>query len=108
MLGPDRGELLLVGWGGTLGAITSACEEARADGQSVSSIHLRHLNPLPPDLGDVLARFDKVLVPELNKGQLCNVIRGKYLVDAKSVSKMSGLPFRTREIDDAIEEARAS
>ncbi len=69
---------------------------------------LQAVQQLMPDLGDKLRAFPKVLVPELNKGQLCNVVRGKYLVDARSVSKMSGLPFRTTEIEDAIEAARSA
>jgi len=103
VIGPDRGELLVIGWGGTQGAIASACQDARADGQNVSNVHLRHLNPLPPDLGDVLARFEQVLVPELNRGQLAMVLRSRYLVDARSLAKVEGQPFRVEEIRARID-----
>ena len=101
--GADRGRLLVVGWGGTFGAITSAVDQARADGLDVSSLHLRHLNPFPPDLGDVLARFDHVLVPELNSGQLCRLLRADFLVPAESLSKVMGQPFKVAEIRARIE-----
>jgi 2-oxoglutarate ferredoxin oxidoreductase subunit alpha len=103
VFGPDRGELLVVGWGGTHGAITSAVEQARADGQPVSSIHLRHLNPFPSNLGEVLKRFEKVLVPELNCGQLTQLLRSEFLVPAQLLSKVQGQPFKVREIRDAID-----
>ncbi len=103
VFGPDRGELLVVGWGGTHGAITSAVEEARRDGQSVSSLHLRHLNPFPANLGEVLSRFERVLVPELNSGQLTQLLRAEFLVPAQVLSKMQGQPFKVREIRDAID-----
>jgi 2-oxoglutarate ferredoxin oxidoreductase subunit alpha len=103
VFGADRGELLVVGWGGTHGAITSAVEEARADGQSVSSLHLRHLNPFPSNLGEVLKRFEKVLVPELNCGQLTQLLRSEFLIPAQLLSKMQGQPFKVREIRDAID-----
>jgi hypothetical protein len=67
-----------------------------------------HLNPLPPDLGDILRKYSKVIVPELNFGQLTNLIRGKYMVDAQALTKVQGLPFMSREIEAAIEEAIAS
>ena len=105
VLGPDRGDLIVVGWGGTRGAIVSACEEARRDGLPVSNIHLRHLNPFPADLGEVLSRFDKVLVAELNAGQLALLIRAEFLVDAQSLSKVEGQPFRVEEIRARIETA---
>jgi 2-oxoglutarate ferredoxin oxidoreductase subunit alpha len=100
---PSGGDLLLVGWGSTYGSITTAVLKARAAGKSVSAIHLRHLNPLPPDLGDILRRFDKVLVPELNLGQLDLVLRAKYLVDAKGYNKVQGLPFSVAELCEAID-----
>ena len=101
--GADRGDLLVIGWGGTLGAITSAVEQARAKGLSVSSVHLRHLNPLPPDLGDVLGRFERVLVPEQNAGQLAQILRARYLVPAVSQSKVKGQPFKVQELLERIE-----
>jgi 2-oxoglutarate ferredoxin oxidoreductase subunit alpha len=103
---PDA-EICLLGWGSTWAAIHAAVERQRRVGHKLAWIHLTNLNPLPNDLGEKLVRFDKVLVPELNRGQLCNVIRGKYLIDAQSISKVAGLPFTTKEIEAAIEEARA-
>jgi 2-oxoglutarate ferredoxin oxidoreductase subunit alpha len=103
---PDA-DMCLLGWGSTWAAIHAAVERQRRSGHKVAWIHLTHLNPLPKDLGEKLSRYGTVLVPELNRGQLCNIVRGKYLVDAKSVSKVAGLPFTTREIEAAIEEARA-
>jgi 2-oxoglutarate ferredoxin oxidoreductase subunit alpha len=103
VFGPDHGELLLVGWGGTQGAITSAVEEARRDGCSVSSIHLRHLNPFPSNLRDVLSRFEHVLVPELNRGQLTALLRAQFLVPAKVMSKVQGQPFLVEEIRQRID-----
>ena len=102
--GDDRGDLLVVGWGGTHGAIASAVESARADGHAVSAIHLRHLNPFPSNLGEVLASFDKVLVPELNAGQLALLLRARFLVDAISLSKIQGQPFKVQEIRARIDE----
>ena len=101
---PEGGELLVVGWGSTLGAITGAVKQARARGLSVSRTHLRHLNPLPPDLGDVLARFDKVLLPEMNMGQLAMMLRAKYLKDIVTLSKVQGKPFFRRDVLDRIEQ----
>ena len=106
--GDADADICLLTWGSTYAAVHAAWQRQRRAGHKLAWIHLEHLNPLPNDLGDKLRQFPKVLVPELNKGQLCSIVRGKYLVDARSVSKMSGLPFRTREIEDAIEEARAS
>ncbi len=100
-------EICLLGWGSTWAAIHAAVERQRRVGHKLAWIHLTNLNPLPNDLGEKLHRFDKVLVPELNRGQLCNVIRGKYLIDAQSISKVAGLPFTTKEIEAAIEEARS-
>jgi 2-oxoglutarate ferredoxin oxidoreductase subunit alpha len=101
--GSPSGQLLVVGWGGTYGAITSAVNEARAEGRDVSSIHLRHLNPFPANLGDVLRRFEKVLVAELNSGQLWRLIRAEYVVPAEKLAKVEGQPFKVREVRAAIE-----
>jgi 2-oxoglutarate ferredoxin oxidoreductase subunit alpha len=103
VFGPERGDLLLVGWGGTQGAITSAVEEAQQDGRSVSSIHLRHLNPFPANLGEVLGNFEKILVPELNTGQLTSLLRAEFLVPAQVMSKVQGQPFLIEEIRGRIE-----
>jgi 2-oxoglutarate ferredoxin oxidoreductase subunit alpha len=108
IVGDLDADICLLGWGSTWAAIHASVQRQRRNGHKLAWIHLEHLNPLPNDLGDKLRHFDKVLVPELNRGQLCNVVRGKYLIDAQSVSKVAGLPFTTREIEAAIEEARRS
>jgi 2-oxoglutarate ferredoxin oxidoreductase subunit alpha len=100
--GPDRGDLLVLGWGGTLGAIHAAVEEAQAAGLAVTSAHLRHLNPFPANLSEVLTRFDKILVPELNLGHLSRVLRAEFLVPAESMSKVLGQPFQVSEILEKI------
>ncbi len=105
VLGEKEGEVLVVGWGGTYGAITAAVEECRTKRNlPVSSIHLRYLNPFPKNLGDVLARFEKVLIPELNLGQLALLLRGKFLIPARSFTKVKGKPFKISEIIDQIED----
>ena len=101
--GAKSGELLIVGWGGTYGSIVTAVDQAQANGKSVSAVHMRWLNPLPNDLGAVLKRFDKVLVPELNMGQLRLLLRSKYLVDARGLNKMQGQPFLVDELTQAID-----
>jgi 2-oxoglutarate ferredoxin oxidoreductase subunit alpha len=98
------GKLLILGWGSTHGAITAALEAARAKGLSVSHVHLRWVNPLPADLGDILKRFEKVLIPEMNMGQLRTIIRAEYLVDAVGLNKVQGKPFTTAELLRKIEE----
>ncbi|PYM67653.1 MAG: 2-oxoglutarate ferredoxin oxidoreductase subunit alpha [Candidatus Rokuibacteriota bacterium] len=100
--GPAAGDLLVVGWGGTYGTITAAVEAAQAAGQSVASVHLRHLNPLPPDLGQILRQYRRVLVPEINSGQLVRVIRAEYLVDAVGYNRVRGVPLQTDEVVEAI------
>jgi len=100
--GPEAGELLVLSWGGTHGACTEAVEAARRRGLAVSHAHLRHLNPFPPDLGDILGRFGRVLVPELNTGQLRHLIRARYLVDAIGLNKTKGRPFSSAKIAERI------
>ena len=100
--GPAGGDLLVVGWGGTYGTITAAVEEAQAAGHSVASIHLRHLSPLPPDLGQILRQYRRVLVPEINSGQLVRVLRAEYLVDAVGFNRVRGVPLATQELLEAI------
>lgn len=97
---PAGGPLLILGWGSTQGAITGAVEQLRADGYRVSRAHLRHLNPFPKNLGDVLARFDTVLVPEMNMGQLALLLRAKYLTPIVGYSKVQGKPFTRQNIVD--------
>jgi 2-oxoglutarate ferredoxin oxidoreductase subunit alpha len=106
--GPATGDLLVVGWGGTYGSITAAVERAQAAGKSVASIHLRHLNPLPPDLGHILREYRKVLVPEINSGQLVRVLRAEYLVDAVGFNRVRGLPLASEDILDAINQLSGS
>lgn len=101
--GDASGELLVLGWGGTYGSILTAVNRARERGKRVSAAHLRHLNPMPSNLGDVLKRFEKVLIPELNTGQLRPLIRGRFLIDAKGLNKVQGSPFLVDELDQAID-----
>ncbi len=100
--GGDSGRIAVVGWGSTYGPISRAVSELRADGEDVSHIHLRHINPLPRNLGDLLKSFDKVLVPEMNTGQLVTVLRSEYLVPAEGFNKVNGQPFKIAEIEGAI------
>lgn len=102
VVGEKKGKLLVVGWGGTHGAITSAVQSLQAEGFEVSSTNIRYLNPFPSDLGDLLKGFDKVLVPELNTGQLALLLRAKYLVDTVSMNKIQGRPFKVSEIRERI------
>jgi len=102
--GESEGKVLVLGWGSTHGAITTATEQLRAKGASVSSAHLRYLNPFPRNLGEVLSRFETVIVPELNLGQLALLVRARFLVDAISFSKVKGLPFKVSEIVKKINE----
>jgi 2-oxoglutarate ferredoxin oxidoreductase subunit alpha len=102
--GAQSGDLLVVGWGSTTGAISQAVEELHAEGRSVGHVHLRHLNPLPRDLGGILARYRTVLVPELNMGQLARLLRDRYLVDVVQLNKVQGRPFKVAEIADRCRE----
>jgi 2-oxoglutarate ferredoxin oxidoreductase subunit alpha len=102
--GDAHGDLLIIAWGSTHGAITAAVKAQRAEGRKIGHIHLRHLNPLPSNLGDVIQRYKKVLVPELNMGQLLWVLRAKYLVDAVGLNKIQGRPFKQSELEQKIEE----
>jgi 2-oxoglutarate ferredoxin oxidoreductase subunit alpha len=104
IFGDKTGKVLVLGWGSTYGSITSAVEKLRDEGKSVSSAHLRHLNPFPGNLGEVLAGFETVLIPEMNLGQLCTMIRARYLIDAVPFSKVKGRPFQLREIMTKVEE----
>ncbi|MBI2804343.1 MAG: 2-oxoacid:acceptor oxidoreductase subunit alpha [Planctomycetes bacterium] len=102
--GPPKGNLLVVGWGSTSGAICAAVKRGQEQGLSVASAHLRYLNPLPRNVGEVLRNYRRILVPELNTGQLCSLLRATFLVDAVSLSKVQGQPFLVREIDRKIQE----
>jgi len=102
-LGNPGGKLVVVGWGSTFGPIHQAVRRARRKGLDVSHIHLRHIWPMPGNLGALLKGYEKILVPEMNTGQLKTVLRDQYLVDAKPLNKVSGQPFRIAEIEAAIE-----
>ncbi|MCC7430744.1 2-oxoacid:acceptor oxidoreductase subunit alpha [bacterium] len=99
IFGKEKGELLVISWGGTYGSIHTAMEKCLKKGLSVSHVHLRYINPLPNDLAGIIKNFRQVLVPELNNGQLIKVIRDKYLVDAKGFNKVKGLPFTSGELE---------
>jgi 2-oxoglutarate ferredoxin oxidoreductase subunit alpha len=100
--GEDSGELLILGWGGTYGAIKDAFDKLRSEGKKVSYAHLRHINPFPKNMGDVLAKFDKVLVPELNTGHLATLIRSKYLREVIQFNKVNGKPLNAHEIEERV------
>jgi 2-oxoglutarate ferredoxin oxidoreductase subunit alpha len=105
--GPARGRVLVLAWGGTYGAIATAVRNLWERGASVAHAHLRYLNPLPANLGEILRRYDRVLVPELNRGQLRNLVRAEFLVDAVGLNKTSGRPFAVHEVAEAIEKEMA-
>ena len=100
--GPAEGTLLVVGWGSTYGSIQNAVRNIRARGMNVSHAHLRHLYPLPKNLGEILYRFKRILVPEINNGQLIRILRSKYLVPAEGFNMIRGLPLKTEEIEETI------
>jgi 2-oxoglutarate ferredoxin oxidoreductase subunit alpha len=100
--GPEKGSLLVLGWGSTYGAIKSAVNELQQEGKSVSHAHLRYVRPFPKNLGDILKNFDKVLIPEINNGQLIKIIRDQYLVDAKAYNKIMGVPITKSEMKAKI------
>ncbi len=102
--GDREGDLLIVAWGSTAGSITAAVKTQRALGRKIGHVHLRHLNPLPSNLGEILKRYKKILVPELNMGQLLWVLRAKFLVDAVGLNKIQGRPFKQSELEQKIEE----
>jgi 2-oxoglutarate ferredoxin oxidoreductase subunit alpha len=101
-LGEDHGALAVVGWGSTFGPIHQAVRIAREEGHDVAHIHIRYLSPFPRNLGDLLKRYDRVLVPEMNNGQLVRLLRAEYLVPAEGLSKVTGKPFKVSEILEAI------
>jgi len=102
--GDPEGDLLVIGWGGTYGAITEAVNRSRKAGMKVSQIHIKHLNPLPANLGKIIKSFKQVLVPELNMGQLAYILRSEYLIDVIKLSKVKGLPFKSVEVQNKIAE----
>ena len=100
--GPEKGKVLVLGWGSTYGAIKSAVIDLRAEGHEVSHAHLRYVRPFPKNLGDIIKNFEHVLIPELNNGQLIKIIRDQYMVDAKGYNKIMGIPFTKHEIVDEV------
>ncbi|MFI9254923.1 2-oxoacid:acceptor oxidoreductase subunit alpha [Streptomyces sp. NPDC053069] len=102
---PHGAKTLVLGWGSTYGPITAAVRRLRAGGESIAQAHLRHLNPFPRNLGKVLQQYDKVVVPEMNLGQLATLIRAKYLVDAHSYNQVNGMPFKAEQLATALKEA---
>jgi 2-oxoglutarate ferredoxin oxidoreductase subunit alpha len=100
--GPEKGKVLVLGWGSTYGAIKSAVAELLKEGKEVSHVHLRYIRPFPKNLGTIIKNFDNVLIPELNNGQLIKIIRDKYLVDAKGFNKIKGIPFKKSEVVEEI------
>jgi 2-oxoglutarate/2-oxoacid ferredoxin oxidoreductase subunit alpha len=97
-----KARVLVLGWGSTYGPIGAGCRRARAAGYDVAQLHLRHINPFPKDLGEILHRYDKVLIPEMNLGQLSLLIRARYLVDAIGYNQVNGLPLKAAELAEAI------
>ena len=104
VIGPQSGDLLVISWGGTYGACLTAVQQAQAEGRSVSLAHIRYMNPFPSNLGEIISRFENVLIPELNMGQLRMLIRSRYLVDAVGFNKVKGKPFTVRELVEKIHE----
>ena len=101
-MGEKKGKLAVVGWGSTFGAINQAVSRCVSDGLNVAHIHLRHIHPFPKNLGDLLSGFDRVMVPEMNNGQLVHVLRDKYLVDAESITQITGQPFKVSTLEREI------
>ncbi|MFG2678315.1 2-oxoacid:acceptor oxidoreductase subunit alpha [Streptomyces sp. NPDC048392] len=102
---PDGARTLVLGWGSTYGPITAAVRRLRAAGEPVAQAHLRHLNPFPPNLGAVLEQYDRVVIPEMNLGQLATLIRAEYLVDARSYNQVNGMPFKAEQLATVLKEA---
>jgi 2-oxoglutarate ferredoxin oxidoreductase subunit alpha len=101
-VGAEKGKVLVIGWGSTYGAIKSAVLQLEAEGHAVSHVHLRYVRPFPKNLGDILKNFEKVLVPEINNGQLVKILRDQYLVDAKPYNKVMGIPITKGELVEVI------
>jgi 2-oxoglutarate ferredoxin oxidoreductase subunit alpha len=101
--GPESGDLLVVGWGGTYGTIKTAVERKLKEGKSVAHLHLKYINPLPKNVGEILSKYKYVLVPEINLGQLIKILREKFLIPAIGLNKVQGLPFRSVEIEEKID-----
>jgi 2-oxoglutarate ferredoxin oxidoreductase subunit alpha len=96
--GPEKGKLLVIGWGSTYGSIKTAVAELQKEGLAVSHAHLRYIRPFPKNLGHIIGNFEQVLIPELNNGQLIKIIRDQYFVDAAGYNKIMGIPFTRSEL----------
>jgi 2-oxoglutarate ferredoxin oxidoreductase subunit alpha len=107
-VGSDSGKLLVLGWGSTYGAIREAVQRCRGRGLDVSHAHVNYINPFPRNLGELLGRFDRVLIPELNLGQLAQLVRGQFLVPVESFTKMKGQPFKIDEVEERIRQMMES
>ncbi len=105
--GEEEGDLLIIGWGSTYGAIKSACVELQAEGISVSHAHLRYIRPFPENLGEMISKFKKVIVPEINNGQLVKIIRDQFLVDAVPYNKIMGIAITKSELIDFVKQQLA-
>jgi len=105
--GPEKGKVLVLGWGSTYGAIKSACAELQKDGHAVSHAHLRYVRPFPENLGEIIKNFDQVLIPEINNGQLVKIIRDVYMIDAKAYNKIMGVPITKGELVDVLQKMLA-
>jgi 2-oxoglutarate ferredoxin oxidoreductase subunit alpha len=103
---PDgTARVAVIGWGSTYGPIGAACRQIRSSGRSIAQIHLRHLNPMPSDLGKILSGYDRIICPEMNMGQLAMLLRARYLVDVQSHTQVRGLPFRAAELAAVFQDA---
>jgi 2-oxoglutarate ferredoxin oxidoreductase subunit alpha len=100
--GPEKGKVLVLGWGSTYGAIKSAVADLLAEGKSVAHAHLRHIRPFPKNLGEILKNYEMVLIPEINNGQLIKIIRDVYFVDAKGYNKIMGIPITKTELVEEL------
>ncbi len=100
--GQGKAKVLVIGWGSTYGPIGAACRRVRRAGNHVAQVHLRHLNPFPHDLGEILQGYDKILVPEMNLGQLSRLLRAEYLIDAQGYNHVNGLPLKAAELAETI------
>ncbi|MFQ3268427.1 MAG: 2-oxoglutarate ferredoxin oxidoreductase subunit alpha, partial [Flavobacteriales bacterium] len=100
--GTEKSKLLVLGWGSTYGSIKTVVKELATEGIDIAHAQIKYIQPMPRNLGDLLSKFDKILIPEMNNGQLITLIRDQYLVDAKPLNKIKGVPFEAREIKEAI------
>jgi 2-oxoglutarate ferredoxin oxidoreductase subunit alpha len=101
--GDEDADILVVGWGGTYGAITEAVNRIRANGKKIAQVHFRYLNPFPKNTGEILKKYKHILCPELNLGQLSKILRSEFLADVISFNKVQGIPFKSSEIETKIE-----